>query len=444
MGAETLRDILFLILLLCFSGLFSSAETSLTSVNRIRVRSLSENGDKRAKTLLWVLERPDKMLSVILIGNNIVNLYASALATSLTIRLFGSKAVGIATGILTLVVLVCGEVAPKTMARHNAEQMALAFAGPVRFLMAALTPFVVIVNILAGLLLRIFRDAPDAEHETLTQEELRTIVKVGHEEGVLESGEKEIIDKVFDFRDTLVRDIMIPRIDMTVVPEDADYRTVLEVFRKDKYTRIPVCRGTADTIVGIINVKDLLLRDEKKPFRLSKLMREPLFTYEQKKTAELMVEMRRQLSNIAIVLDDYGVTAGMVTMEDLLEEIVGEIRDEYDTDEMKPVRKTGPSEYRVDGNIRLADLNAALDVHLDSENYESAGGFVTEQLDRVPREGDVVQAGGLTFTVLSMDKNRVEELAVKTEGPDGKDGGEEYSEDSSEESREESRETGEV
>ena len=418
MNSETVLDILLLVLLLLFSAFFSSAETSLTTANRIRIRTLADQGNGRARTLLKILEEPEKMLSTILVGNNIVNLYASALATSLTIRVFGNRLVGIATGILTLAVLVFGEITPKTMATHQADSMALFFAGPISFLMVVMRPLVLAVNGLSGLVLRILGDDEGAGRDTMTEEELRAIVQVSHEDGVLEKEEKKIIDNVFDFGDTMARDIMIPRIDMTVVMEDADYEELLAVFRKDKYTRIPVCRGSSDTVVGIINVKDLLLRDPEKTFRIADYMREPLFTFERKKTSELMVEMRKNFTTIAIVLDDYGVTSGMITMEDLLEEIVGEIRDEYDTDEGKQVRRVGEDEYLMDGNLKLVDLNSQLDLSLDSENVESVGGYVTELLDRVPQAGDQVEAKGLRFTVLRMDKNRVEELRMKILPPE--------------------------
>lgn len=418
MNTETVLDILLLVLLLLFSAFFSSAETSLTTANRIRIRTLADQGNSRARTLLKILEEPEKMLSTILVGNNIVNLYASALATSLTIRVFGSRLVGIATGILTLAVLVFGEITPKTMATHQADSMALFFAGPISFLMVVMRPLVLAVNGLSGLVLRILGDDQGAGRDTMTEEELRAIVQVSHEDGVLEKEEKKIIDNVFDFGDTMARDIMIPRIDMTVVMEDADYEELLAVFRKDKYTRIPVCRGSSDTVVGIINVKDLLLRDPEKTFRIADYMREPLFTFERKKTSELMVEMRKNFTTIAIVLDDYGVTSGMITMEDLLEEIVGEIRDEYDTDEGKQIRRVGEDEYLMDGNLKLVDLNSQLDLSLDSENVESVGGYVTELLDRVPQAGDQVEAKGLRFTVLRMDKNRVEELRMKILPPE--------------------------
>ena len=404
MDTKDITELLVLIVLLMLSGFFSSAETALTTANRIRIRTQAEHGDKNARILLKILDQPDKMLSVILVGNNIVNLYASSLATTLTIHVAGSRAVGIATGILTLLVLVFGEITPKTVAAHSADTMALKIAPVIRFLMIVLTPLVIIVNVLAG---------GENTKETMTEEELRTIVQVGHEEGVIEKEEQQMIDNVFDFGDTIARDVMIPRIDMTWIPEDADYDTVLSTFREDKYTRMPVCRDSADTVVGIINVKDLLLRDPDKPFRIADCMREPLFTHERKKTSELMREMRKNYTNIAIVLDDYGVTAGMVTMEDLLEEIVGEIRDEYDTDEEKSIRRTGDGEYAVEGDVRIQELNETLGLDLSSEENETVGGLVVELLDHLPETGESVSMGDVRFTVREMDKNRIGKLSVR-------------------------------
>ena len=401
-----------LIALLVLSALFSSSETALTTVNRIRIRTLAGQGDKRAMTLLAVLQNPEKMLSVILIGNNVVNLYASSLATTVTLSLFGSKLVGVATGILTLAVLVFGEVAPKTMASRNAEQIALRAAGPVKCLMWLFTPLVFVVNNLARLVMKLFGADRPGKRELMTAEELRTIVQVGHEDGVIENSERKMIDNVFDFGDRSARDIMIPRIDMTCIDVEAGYDELMEVVREEKYTRIPVYKESADTIVGILNIKDLLFRAQDKPFRIAELMRKPLFTYEQKKTSELMVEMRKNYTNLAIVLDEYGVTAGMVTMEDILEEIVGEIRDEYDRDEEKSIRRIAPNTYLIEGNVKIDDVNEVLQLHLATEDYESIGGYVLEQLEHFPKEGECVTKGGISFTVTRMEQTRIAEVKL--------------------------------
>ncbi|WP_308696170.1 HlyC/CorC family transporter [Stomatobaculum longum] len=412
MSHQDLVELCMLIALLVLSALFSSSETALTTVNRIRIRTLAGQGDKRAMTLLAVLQNPEKMLSVILIGNNVVNLYASSLATTVTLSLFGSKLVGVATGILTLAVLVFGEVAPKTMASRNAEQIALRAAGPVKCLMWLFTPLVFVVNNLARLVMKLFGADRPGKRELMTAEELRTIVQVGHEEGVIENSERKMIDNVFDFGDRSARDIMIPRIDMTCIDVEAGYDELMEVVREEKYTRIPVYKESADTIVGILNIKDLLFRAQDKPFRIAELMRKPLFTYEQKKTSELMVEMRKNYTNLAIVLDEYGVTAGMVTMEDILEEIVGEIRDEYDRDEEKSIRRIAPNTYLIEGNVKIDDVNEVLQLHLASEDYESIGGYVLEQLEHFPKEGECVTKGGISFTVTRMEQTRIAEVKL--------------------------------
>ena len=412
MSRQDLIQLCLLVVLLGTSALFSSAETALTTVNRIRVRTLAGQGDKRAVTLLAILQKPEKMLSVILIGNNVVNLYASSLATTVTLSLFGSKMVGVATGVLTLAVLVFGEVAPKTMASRNAERIALRAAGPVRSLMWLFTPLVFVVNNLARLVMKLFGADRPNERELMTAEELRTIVQVGHEDGVLENDERKIIDNVFDFGDRSARDIMIPRIDMTCIDIEATKEELMEVVREEQYTRIPVYKDTADTIVGILNVKDLLFRAPEKNFRIAELMRKPLFTYEQKKTSELMVEMRKNYTNLAIVLDEYGVTAGMVTMEDILEEIVGEIRDEYDRDEEKSIRRLAPNTYLVEGNVKIDDLNEALQLKLSSEDYESIGGYVLEQLEHFPKAGESVERDGIRFTVTRMEQTRIAEVKL--------------------------------
>ncbi|WP_314640738.1 HlyC/CorC family transporter [Stomatobaculum longum] len=412
MSHQDLVELCMLIALLVLSALFSSSETALTTVNRIRIRTLAGQGDKRAMTLLAVLQNPEKMLSVILIGNNVVNLYASSLATTVTLSLFGSKLVGVATGILTLAVLVFGEVAPKTMASRNAEQIALRAAGPVKCLMWLFTPLVFVVNNLARLVMKLFGADRPGKRELMTAEELRTIVQVGHEDGVIENSERKMIDNVFDFGDRSARDIMIPRIDMTCIDMEAGYDELMEVVREEKYTRIPVYKESADTIVGILNIKDLLFRAQDKPFRIAELMRKPLFTYEQKKTSELMVEMRKNYTNLAIVLDEYGVTAGMVTMEDILEEIVGEIRDEYDRDEEKSIRRIAPNTYLIEGNVKIDDVNEVLQLHLASEDYESIGGYVLEQLEHFPKEGECVTKGGISFTVTRMEQTRIAEVKL--------------------------------
>ena len=410
--------LVLVILLLSLSAFFSSAETALTTVSKMRIRTLAEAGDKNAITLMKVIEDPVIMLSMILVGNNIVNLSASSMMTTLTMELFGSKAVGVATGVLTLLILVFGEITPKTMATLNAERLSLAYAGIVYWLMRLLTPVIFLVNKLSTAVMFLLRVDPNKKPDAITEDELRTIVEVSHEEGVIESEEKKMINNVFDFGDAVARDVMVPRIDMVMVDVNATYKELIELFRKERFTRIPVYENSTDNVIGIINVKDFLLYDNAQKFSLRDLLRQPLYTYEYKKTAELMVEMRKTSNNIIIVLDEYGATAGIITLEDLLEEIVGEIRDEYDDDEVDPIQKLSTSEYLVDGSTRLDDINETFGCRIESDDYDSIAGHMINVLEHIPTEGEEITEDYIRFVIEKMDKNRIDTIHVYLTEPE--------------------------
>lgn len=410
MDSSDYIQLLILILLIGLSAFFSSAETALTTVNKIRIRNLAEAGDKSAVTLTKVLEDQGKMLSAILVGNNVVNLTASSMSTTLAMNIWSNKAVGIATGILTLVILVFGEISPKTISTLYSEKISLKYAKIIYLFMTVMTPVIYAVNVLSSGFLRLVHVDPNRKQEAITEDELRTIVEVSHEEGVIESEEKKIINNVFDFGDSVAKDIMVPRIDMAMVEVGATYDELIDIFREEKYTRMPVYEETTDNVIGIINMKDVLLIDRNEEFHVRDLLREPLYTYEYKNTAELMVEMRQTSNNMIIVLDEYGATAGMITLEDLLEEIVGEIRDEYDEDEEQELVEVGPGEYVVEGSMKLDDLNDQLDLELESEDYDSIGGLIIGQLDRLPEEGESVVCEGIRLVVDRLDKNRIDRV----------------------------------
>lgn len=403
---------IIVVILLILSGFFSSAETALTTVNKIRMRTLAEAGSKPAMYVNKVVEDQGKMLSAILIGNNIVNLYASSMVTTLVTSLWGSKVVGIATGVLTLLILIFGEITPKTMATLSADSIALKDGRIIYYLMTGMTPVIFIINKMSYGVLRLMGIDPNKKQDSITEDELRTIVEVSHEEGVIETEEKKMITNVFDFGDSVAKDIMVPRINMSFTEADATYDQLIEIFREDRFTRIPVYEETTDNVIGIINMKDLLLLsdEEKARFSIRDYLRQPLYTYEFKKVAELMVEMRKTSNNIVIVLDEYGATAGLITLEDMLEEIVGEIRDEYDEDEEDSLTEISPTEYIVEGSMKLDDLNDQLDLDLESEDYDSIGGLVIGLLDHLPEEGEKVEHEGLRLVVEKMDKNRIEKI----------------------------------
>ena len=396
--------------LLALSAFFSSSETAMMAVNKIRIRNLADAGLSSAQTLMKVLDNQPKMLSAILIGNNIVNISASSLSTIVVTRAFGDMYVGVGTGILTLLVLIFGEITPKTSATLYSETMALRFAKPIYMIMQVLTPVIFIVDKLSQGVLRLLHVDPNKKQDAITEDELRTIVEVSHEEGVIESDEKKMIYNVFDFGDSVAKDIMVPRIDMTFIDVNATFSEVIEVFREVKYTRYPVYEETTDNVIGIINIKDLLLTENQKKFCIRDYLREPLYTYEFKKTAELMVELRKTQNNIAIVLDEYGATAGLITLEDMLEEIVGEIRDEYDEDEEDLIRRIGPREYVVEAAMKLDDLNDQLGLDLESEDYDSIGGFIIGLLDHLPEEGEEVTHRNLRLVVDQVDRNRIDKI----------------------------------
>ena len=415
MDAGDIAQIISLLVLLALSSFFSSSETALTTVNKIRVRTLSENGDKKAERVLHITNDSGKMLSAILIGNNIVNLSASSIATSLAIRYFGSVGAGIATGILTILILIFGEVTPKTMATLEADRLALKCAGAIEVIMFLLTPAIFVINRLSmGVLLLLHID-PNASSKLMTEEELRTIVDVGQESGVIEHEERNMIHNVFDFGDSEAKEVMIPCIDMTFVQADSTYDELIDIFREDKFTRLPVYEESTDNVIGIINMKDLLLYDnDKEHFSIRDFLREPYFTFEHKNTADLFIEMRQSSISLAIVLDEYGVTAGLITLEDLLEEIVGEIRDEYDADEEDAITALNDREYMVLGSTHLDDVNDELGLHLESDDYDTIGGYCLGQLDHLPTKNEIILTDDNTLLKIArVDKNRIEQVYIK-------------------------------
>ena len=410
MDSGDVTQLIILIILLMLSAFFSSAETALTTVNRIRIRSLADDGSKRAKTVLKITDNSGKMLSAILIGNNIVNVAAASITTSLAYSLGGS-AVAIANAVITVAILLFGEITPKTTATIHAEKLALIYAPIISIFMKIMTPVIFIINGLSNAVLLLLRIDPNAKNQTMTENELRTIVDVSHEDGVIESDEKEMIYNVFDLGDAKAKDVMVPRVHVTFADVNTTYEELIEIFREDKFTRLPIFEDSTDNVIGTINMKDLLLFDNTKEFHIRDILREAYFTYEYKNISELLVEMREASFNIAIVLDEYGDTAGLITLEDILEEIVGEIHDEYDENEEDFIKEIGEREYMIEGSTNLDDLNDRLDLQLESEDYDSLGGFIIEHLDRLPEEGDSITTGdGLRLVVESLDKNRIESV----------------------------------
>lgn len=409
-------DVIKSIILVCLLGLsafFSSAETSLTTINQIKIRALIEEGNKKAVILQKVTSQHGKMLSTILIGNNIVNISASSLATTMAIDMFGSYAVGIATGVLTLLVLIFGEIVPKHLAMYKAESMAMVYSPIIYGLMIILTPAIFVVDGLSKVILNVFHVDPSKKN-MITETELRTYVDASHEDGVIEEEEKEMIINVFDFSDSVAKDIMIPRIDVISIEENGSYDELMNIFRECMYTRIPVYLGDRDNIIGLVNIKDFILVNDKSTFKVSDIIRDAYYTYEYKKTADLLMEMKKTTNNVAFVLSEYGACVGMITLEDLLEEIVGEIRDEYDADEEELIKKVGKNSYLIEGNQKLDDINDALGTNLESEDYDSIAGLVLQILDRMPAVGEeVITEDGIRIKVEILKQNRITKVLLR-------------------------------
>lgn len=412
MTSGEITMLLILIMLLILSAFFSSAETAFTTVSNIKIRTLIEQGNKKAILVAKINDNKSKMLSAILIGNNLVNIIASSLSTILAQKMFGEFAISIATGLLTVLVLIFGEITPKTLATMHSLKLALAYAKLVYGLMFILTPAIFVINFLSGILMKILGIDPNAKSSSMTETELRTIVDVSHEEGVIEQEERQMINNVFDFGDAVASDVMVPKIDMTMADINSTYDELIKIFRSERFTRIPIYQDTTDNVIGIINMKDLLLYNHESNFDIRNYLRSAFFTYETKKISELMMEMKKTSVNIVIVLDEYGVTSGLITLEDLLEEIVGEIHDEYDADEDDEIKEISTNKYKIEGHIKITDLNDRLNLSLSSDKYDSLGGLIIERLDRFPNPGDKIIIDNISIEVLTMDKMRIDTVEI--------------------------------
>lgn len=414
MGVGDFWQVALLIVLLFFSSFFSASETALMSLSKIRIRNMVDEKISGADTIQRLVDNPSKLLGAILVGNNIVNIGASALATSLAIKYLGSRGVGIATGIMTLLVLIFGEITPKSLAAQYSEKTSLRIVGLLSLIVAILNPITTVLMLVTNVFIKLLGGRVDGHQPFITEEELRTMINVGHEEGVLEGEERKMINNVFEFGDTRVVDIMTPRTGMVAVGVDYSYDEIIEVFKEERFSRLPVYKEGMDNIVGVLHLRDMFFLDaDKESFDMASYMREPYFTFEFKLITQLFTEMRDNRIPMAIVLDEYGGTAGIVTMEDLIEEIVGDIHDEYDEqhDEIEVIKE---DEYIVDGVTRIDEVNEMLGVNIESEDFDSIGGYVIGLFGRLPDEGEMTEEDDIKFIVESVDRNRIEKLRILT------------------------------
>lgn len=414
MDPSQIVNIVVFIILICLSSFFSCTETAFLSANKIRMRNLAEEGDRRAKKVEKLLSNTDRLYSSILVGNNLVNIGASSLTTSIVISIFGNSAslVAAASGVVTLLILVFGEITPKTFATKNADRIALFMSGFVSFICFIFTPVVFLLNIITGFIIKLLGGNKD-NGPTMTEEDLKTIVTVGHEEGVLEEEEKEMIHNVFEFGETEIKEIMTPRINVDSIPDDCSYQELMEIYKRGQFSRYPVHSESFDEIVGVLNVKDLLFFNiDPDEFEVKDYMRDTFVVYEFNEVGDVFAAMRKEHVSLAIVLDEYGVMSGIVTFEDIVEEIVGEIDDEYDDEDDDMIIKLSENEFLIDGSLNLNEVNDKVGTDFDSEDFESIGGLVLGEVSGVPEIDEEVQIDNVLFRIVKMHKNRIAQLKV--------------------------------
>lgn len=412
MNIYEIGQIISLFILLIFSSFFSASETALTSLSKIKIRNMVDNKVKGAYLVNKLIKNPNELLGSILVGNNIVNITASALATSLAIKYFGNAGVGIATTIMTILILVFGEITPKSLSVKNPEKVAIRVAKPISFISTCLNPIVSVLIYLTNFTIKVFGEKTESKKPFITEEELKTIVNVSQEEGVIEKKERQMIYNVFDFGDSQVKDVMVPRTNMIAAEISSSYEELVGILKKERFSRIPIYDNTLDNIVGILYIKDLIFFDKNsQKFNINDYMKKPYFTFEFNRITNLFDEMRKKRIHMAVVLDEYGGTSGIVTLEDLVEEIVGNIYDEYDK-ENDTIITISENEFLVLGSTKIEDINRIINTNIHSEEFDSIGGFLIGKFGRLPNSGDTLEYKGIKFYIENVKKNKIEKIKI--------------------------------
>lgn len=420
-------------LLLCCSAFFSATETAFFSLSPLRLKKLEDEGDAQAGEILRVLGDKQRLLITLLLGNTFVNVTATAMATAFLVEELPKLAwlaasplgasphvsVAIASGIMTVLLLICGEITPKTLAIFNAHRYARVAIKPLRLIIFIFGPFTWAVNLVLSRLVPSYADWNRKLGSATSLDQIDSYFSLGEEVGIIERDEKEMISSVFEFGDTLVREVMVPRPDIMAISINTPLDALLSFLRDDGHSRFPVYDGSLDKIVGVLYVKDLLMRYEemRDKYNLTKLLRQVCFVPETKKLDDMLREFQKRKMHLAVVVDEYGGVSGLVTIEDLLEEIVGEIIDEYDQDELPPIIKVEPDVYSVDARYGITDLETELRLKLEYEDSETVSGYVLEKLGRIPRRDEKLDETQACFQVIELKGNRILRLKV-TRKPD--------------------------
>ena len=385
-------------------------------MNKHKLRHLSDDGNPKADQVLKLVENPSKLISTIIVGDNTANIVAAALTATMAMNKYGNRGLVIALAIMIIFIIIFCEIVPRSFSSQRAESLTLRYVGVIRFFMIILTPVVIIFYSLSSAILKLFGINIRKAHPLITEEELKTLVDVGSEEGVLEMDEKEMLFNIFEFGDLQVKDVMVQRVDIIAIDVRDSFKEVLELIRDEQFSRFPVYKEDIDDIVGILNVKDLLFltEEEKVNFDLNNYIREPYYTYEFKKITELFKELKYERTHMAVILDEYGGTVGIATIEDLLEEIVGEIDDEYDDDTETDIQVIKTNEYIVSGSYRIDELNDHIGTEIESDEFDSIGGYLIGILGTFPENNEVIESDHIKFVVEEVDKNRIKKIRLFT------------------------------
>ncbi len=405
-----------LVLMIMLSFMFSASETALLSVNKIKLRNMVDEGVKGAKRVEILVDKQKEVLTTLLIANNIINISASAIATSVAVKYSDvlPSAVFWTTAILTGLILLFGEVIPKNVAAKYAEIIMILFHPLISGALKVLRPFEIVLNFVSKLIMKLFRIDMDKKVELITEDELKTMVNVSHEEGILEVHESKMINNIFEFVDQEAQDIMTPRVNIVAISVNSTFEEVVKVYDEERFSRLPIYDGDIDNIIGLIYIKDIAFCDDKENFDIRDYIREHYVAYETKKIYELFKIMKQNRISVAIVLDEYGATAGMVTMQDIIEEIFGEVNDEDDIEEDDEIQQLNENEFLVSGILRINDLNDEIGTEITSEDYETIGGYVIGLVGDLPQENDEIisEEFNLKFNIELIDKNRIEKMRL--------------------------------
>ena len=404
---DNLSDIIVILLLLVLSALFSGCETAYSTVNKIRLKNCAQKGSRKAAKALKIAEHFENALTAILIGNNVVNILSASLSTVLFTKMIGKGGVGIATAVMTVLVLIFGEITPKSFAKNHAEQWALAFAAPLSALMFILKPIVWVFQLLQ----KLFR--PKTNQPSVTEDELKTIIDEIQEQGVLERQESELVRSALEFDEITVDQILIPRVNVTAIEKNTPFEEIKQKFLTEMYSRIPVYEKNIDNIIGVITHKSFFRLMNEGKEDISDIIQEVIHISDLKLISEALKEMQKNKMHMAVVMDQYGGTKGIITMEDIIEELVGDIYDEED-EVVQNVVRMGENSYEVSGELSISDMLEDLGLPEDmiDSSSNSVGGLAMELLGHIPIEGEKAEYKNLELTVTSVDETKVDKVIV--------------------------------